>query len=135
MTCSPVPRVPPGASVVGVGIDLVAIDRFAAALRRTPALAQRLFTPAELVTGDGRRRPAGSLAARFAAKEAIAKALGAPRGMQWHDCVVATDTSGAPVIMASGTVAATAETAGVSDWRLSLSHDGGIAAAIVIALG
>src|SRR5207245_4844001 len=64
-----------GAVIVGVGIDVVDVDRFARILSRRPALAERLFTPAE------RRLPIASLAARFAAKEAVAKALGAPAGL------------------------------------------------------
>jgi holo-[acyl-carrier protein] synthase len=83
---TPGPATPGG--VVAVGVDIVAVDRFAAALARTPALAARLLTPAEQVTASGHRRSAASLAARFAAKEAVAKALGAPRGLEWHHRVV-----------------------------------------------
>ena len=68
--------------VIGVGIDVVDIDRFVQSLERTPSLRSRLFTDAEA------SRPPASLAARFAAKEAIAKALGAPVGMAWHDAEI-----------------------------------------------
>jgi len=74
-----------------------------------------------------------SLAARFAAKEALAKALGAPGGMQWTDAEVRTDSLGRPSIVVVGTVAVVADALGVTDWHLSLSHDGGVAAATVIA--
>ena len=74
--------------IVGVGIDVVPVDRFAAALQRTPGLARRLFTATELLTESGHERTAESLAARFAAKEALAKALGAPGGMLWSDAEV-----------------------------------------------
>ncbi|RIJ77650.1 holo-ACP synthase [Nakamurella silvestris] len=123
------------AGVVGVGIDVVAVQRFADALHRTPALAARLFTEVELRTGSGARRTATSLAARFAAKEAVAKALGVPRGMDWHHCVISTLPSGQPELTVTDTVARAAAERGVTGWRLSLSHDAGIAAAVVMALG
>jgi holo-[acyl-carrier protein] synthase len=113
--------------IVGVGIDVAEIERFSRALRRTPALAERLFTERE------RGLPARSLAARFAAKEALAKALGAPRGLLWTDAEVVSGPDGQPSLKVTGTVAAAAQQAGVTTWHLSLSHDGGIATAIVIA--
>jgi holo-[acyl-carrier protein] synthase len=121
--------------IVGVGIDVVPVDRFAEALERTPRLADRLFTAAELVTESGGARSAESLAARFAAKEALAKALGAPGGMSWSDAEVCTDSGGRPSLRVTGTVAAQAARLGVTHWHLSLSHDGGIASATVIAEG
>jgi holo-[acyl-carrier protein] synthase len=114
-------------AIVGVGIDVVDLSRFEDSLRRTPGLADRLFTAAES------RRPPASLAARFAAKEAVAKALGAPGGLHWHDCEVVTDPDGRPWLTVSGTVAAVAKERGIDRWHLSLSHDGGIASAIVVA--
>src|SRR5205807_1782256 len=81
-------------SIVGVGIDVVPVERFAETLRRTPALAERLFTEAERVTGAGAPRTAESLAARFAAKEALAKSLGAGGGMLWTDAEVLVDDAG-----------------------------------------
>lgn len=129
------PDLPAGSAVIGVGIDVVAIDRFAASLRRTPSLRARLFGPAELVSASGAERGPASLAARFAAKEAVAKALGVPRGMNWHDCAVVSESSGRPVLMTTGTVLQRAGELAVTGWRISLSHDGGIAAAVVIALG
>jgi holo-[acyl-carrier protein] synthase len=119
--------------IVAVGIDVVLVDRFARALERTPLLAVRLFTEDERVTVSGNPRSAESLAARFAAKEAVAKALGAPAGMLWHDCEVVSDPDGRPWLTVSGTVAAVAAERGVKRWHLSLSHDGGIASAMVVA--
>ncbi|MFY1687923.1 holo-ACP synthase [Plantactinospora sp. WMMB782] len=119
--------------IVAVGIDVVLVDRFARALARTPLLADRLFTEAERVTGSGSPRSAESLAARFAAKEAVAKALGAPAGLHWHDCEVVADPDGRPWLTVAGTVAAAATRRGVRRWHLSLSHDGGIASAMVVA--
>ncbi|MDT4924083.1 MAG: holo-[acyl-carrier protein] synthase [Pseudonocardiales bacterium] len=120
-------------SVVGVGIDVVPVARFAAALRRTPSLADRLFTAGEQVTASGAPRTAESLAARFAAKEALAKSLGATGGMLWTDAEVLVDDAGRPSLTVRGTVQARAESLGVTRWHLSLSHDGGVAAATVIA--
>lgn len=119
--------------IIGVGIDVAEIDRFAAALRRTPQLADRLFCEAELRLPTGERRGAASLAARFAAKEALAKALGAPRGLKWTDAEVVAADSGQPSLRVTGTVAARAAELGVTRWHLSLSHDAGIASAVVVA--
>jgi holo-[acyl-carrier protein] synthase len=115
--------------IVGVGIDVVDIARFERALTRTPRMAVRLFTASE------RRLPAHSLAARFAAKEALAKALGAPRGLLWTDAEIVTSPAGRPHLSVSGTVAAAAAESGVTSWHVSLSHDAGIASAVVIAEG
>ncbi|SCK57513.1 holo-[acyl-carrier protein] synthase [Streptomyces sp. WMMB 714] len=121
--------------IVGVGIDVAEIERFGQALKRTPILAERLFVEAELWLPTGERRGVASLAARFAAKEALAKALGAPGGMSWTDAEVVAAASGRPSLRVSGTVAAQAELLGVRGWHLSLSHDAGIASAVVIAEG
>ncbi|WCN80821.1 holo-ACP synthase [Micromonospora sp. LH3U1] len=119
--------------IVAVGIDVVLVDRFARALTRTPSLADRLFTEAERHTRSGNPRSPESLAGRFAAKEAVAKALGAPVGLSWHDCEIVPDQDGRPWLAVSGTVAAAADARGVNHWHLSLSHDGGIASAMVVA--
>ena len=119
--------------IVGVGVDVVPVARFAETLHRTPSLAARLFTAAELVTPSGQPRTPESLAARFAAKEALAKALGAGGGMHWTDAEVVTDDAGRPALVVTGTVAARAASLGVTRWHVSLSHDGGIASATVIA--
>ena len=112
--------------IVGVGIDVCDVERFGASLERTPALRDRLFTPAEA------RRPLASLAARFAAKEALAKALGAPAGLAWHDAEVVSESSGRPLLELRGTVRDQADALGVAAVHLSLSHDAGIASAVVI---
>ncbi|WP_031080544.1 4'-phosphopantetheinyl transferase superfamily protein, partial [Streptomyces sp. NRRL WC-3549] len=80
--------------IIGVGIDVAEVERFGAALERTPQLAGRLFRPAELLLPGGERRGTASLAARFAAKEALAKALGAPGGLLWTDAEVRVEESG-----------------------------------------
>lgn len=115
--------------IIGIGIDVADTARFDAALRRTPRLRARLFTPSE------RERPVLSLAARFAAKEAVAKALAVPAGLRWRDAEVTNEPSGRPTLSVSGTVAARAAELGVRHWHLSLSHDAGVATAMVIAEG
>ncbi|MEU6377586.1 holo-ACP synthase [Streptomyces sp. NPDC046909] len=122
-------------SIIGVGIDVAEIERFAASLERTPGMAQRLFLDSELLLPSGERRGIASLAARFAAKEALAKALGAPGGLQWTDAEVYVEGSGQPRLRVRGTVAARAAVLGVRAWHVSLSHDAGVASAVVIAEG
>lgn len=113
-------------AVIGVGIDVCDVTRFGASLARTPALRPRLFTAEEASL------PLASLAARFAAKEALAKALGAPPGLAWHDAEVVSEPSGRPVLVLRGTVLARASLLGVVSSHVSLSHDAGIASAVVV---
>ena len=115
--------------IIGVGIDVVDIERFGQTLGRTPALRERLFTPTELHLG------LASLAARFAAKEALAKSLGAPAGLSWLDATVVQDPNGRPSLQVTGGVASRADDLGVASFHLSLSHDAGIASAVVVAEG
>jgi holo-[acyl-carrier protein] synthase len=112
--------------IIGVGIDVCDVARFAEAVQRRPGLVRRLFTPAEA------ERPIASQAARFAAKEALAKALGAPSGMSWHDAELVTDDHGRPAVKITGTVAQRAAALGIGSIHVSLSHDAGIASAVVV---
>ncbi|MER7661237.1 MULTISPECIES: holo-ACP synthase [unclassified Streptomyces] len=121
--------------IIGVGIDVAEIDRFTASMRRTPGMAGRLFVESELLLPSGEQRGYASLAARFAAKEALAKALGAPAGLYWTDAEVYVEDNGRPRLRVRGTVAARAEELGVRSWHVSLSHDAGVASAVVIAEG
>jgi holo-[acyl-carrier protein] synthase len=113
--------------IVGIGVDVVDLARFALSLERTPHLADRLFTEHE------RSSAPASLAAAFAAKEAVAKALGAPTGLGWHDVEIRHEDSGKPYLLVTGSVAAAAAAQRVARWHVSLSHDGGAAMAMVIA--
>jgi holo-[acyl-carrier protein] synthase len=113
--------------IVGIGVDVAEIARLETALERTPALAARLFTDSE------RKRSIRSLAGCFAAKEAVAKALGGPPGLRWTDVVVGHDAFGKPELEITGTVAAAAAGLGVTDWHVSISHDAGICVAMVVA--
>ena len=115
--------------ILGVGIDVVDIARFGESLERTPALRERLFTEVE------RGMPLHSLAARFAAKEALAKALGSPVGLSWSDATVLRSAEGRPEIDVTGSVLARARELGVQTLHISLSHDAGVASAVVIAEG
>lgn len=114
--------------IVGVGVDVVDVARLERALARTPSLAGRLFTEGEQRSG----RPE-QLAARFAAKEATAKALGAPGGLRWRDAEVVVGEGGRPLLQLHGGVAEEAASQGIRTWHLSMSHDGGIATAVVVA--
>jgi holo-[acyl-carrier protein] synthase len=112
--------------VIGIGVDIVDLARFEASLARTPALRDKVLTPAEAALS------LESMAARFAAKEALAKALGAPGNLAWHDAEVITLDSGRPTLELRGTVLARAGELGVTRTDLSLSHDGGMAIAFVV---
>lgn len=118
-------------AIVGIGVDVVDLARFSGVVERTPEIVDRLFTKTEQSSADGTQLPLVSLAGRFAVKEAVAKALGAPVGMNWHDCEVSN--SGAPTISITGTVAQVAQSQGVTKWHVSISHDGPVAIAYVIA--
>jgi holo-[acyl-carrier protein] synthase len=115
--------------IVGIGVDVADIGRLEAALARTPGLATRLFAESE------RNLPLRSLAGCFAAKEADAKALGAPAGLSWTDAVLSRDDDGRPELDVRGTVAAAAARLGVTRWHVSISHDAGICVAMVVAEG
>ena len=112
--------------IVGVGIDVVDISRFERQLELSPGLAERLFTPAE------RPLPTRSLAARFAAKEALMKALGDTTGFSWQDMVVTGDDNRKPAFTLSGAIEQSAAARGVTTTHLSLSHDAGVAIAFVV---
>jgi holo-[acyl-carrier protein] synthase len=115
--------------IIGTGIDLVDIPRFERSMTRTPRLMQRLFAPSE------QRLRLASLAARYAAKEALIKALGGSDGVHWTEIEVARQASGAPRFALSGSTAAAVAARGIRVVHLSMSHDGGLATAHVIAEG
>ena len=117
--------------VIGVGVDVVEIDRFAAALERRPRLAERCFTPDEAAYCASRAYPPQHFAARFAAKEAVGKALGI--GMtRWREVEVVRGR-GAPSIRLHGRYAARAEQLGAGRVHVSLTHgrDSAVAFAVI----
>lgn len=120
--------------IIGIGVDVVDLERFRGVLERTPALRTRLFTPAELLR-DGEPRPTASLAARFAAKEALIKAFGTSAGLSWQELEVVADDQRNPSLTLHEGARRVAEQRGVTNVHLSLSHDGGIATAFVIIEG
>jgi holo-[acyl-carrier protein] synthase len=115
--------------IVGVGVDLVDVARFTRALDKTPRLLERLFAPGE------RALPVRSLAARFAAKEALIKAVGHSTEFRWHDMEVVSDEHRNPGFAVSGGVAAALAEIGATSVHLSMTHDGGTAVAFVVAEG
>ena len=115
---------------LGVGIDLLEIDRLERALERRPRLAERLFTEAERAYAASRARPGQHLAARFCAKESVAKALGL-EAWSFRDIEV-VDTAAAPEVRLHGSAAERAEALGVR-LMLSMTHSRGDAAAVAIA--
>lgn len=122
--------------MIGVGVDLVEIPRFREVIARTPTMIDRIFTAAERAYAEEQRDPAPRLAVRFAAKEAVLKALGLGLGaMPLSDIEVGRDAdSGRPSIVLHGRAHEVATTHGVSEWKLSLSHTDLMAQATAIAL-
>ncbi len=124
-------------AVLGIGLDLCAVDRMSAALQRHgERFEQRVFTEAERAYAAGRHNRAEALAARFAAKEATSKALGAPRGIDWHDVEVTPARSGmhGPHVVLRGRAREVADERGIVRVMISITHAGGFAAAVAIAV-
>jgi holo-[acyl-carrier protein] synthase len=121
--------------VIGIGVDLVEVDRMRESLARTPSLEERLFTAGERAYAHEAKDPAERFAVRFAAKEAAMKALGVGIGaVDFHDIEVVRAVSGAPSLVLTGRAAALAADAGVRQWRLSLTHTHRTAEAVAVAL-
>ena len=120
---------------MGIGTDLVDVDRFRTVLRRRPSVAERLFTADERAYAQRAVDPAARLAARFAAKEAALKALGyGLGGMRMADIEVIRDDDGRPELLLHGDARSRAATRGVGRWLVSLSHTDHLAQATVVAL-
>lgn len=122
--------------MIGIGADLVDIDRFRAVMTRTPAVVERLFTPDERAYAGRAADPAPRLAARFAAKEAALKALGLGLGgMAMAQIEVVRSGDGPPGLVLHGRARSVARTRGVDRWLVTLSHTDRLAQAVVVALG
>jgi holo-[acyl-carrier protein] synthase len=115
--------------IAGIGIDLIEVDRIERALVRRPRLNERLFTPQERQYAGARGRPSRHLAARFCAKEAVAKSLGL-EGWSFGEVEVVAGVP--PTVRLSGRVARRADELGVSV-KLSLTHVRSTAAAVACA--
>ena len=121
--------------MIGIGVDLVEVERVRGALARTPSLRDRLFTPGEQAYADRAKDPAERYAVRFAAKEAAMKALGVGIGaVDWHDLEVVRADSGEPSLSVTGRAAAIATERGVTSWLLTLTHTAVLAEAIAVAV-
>jgi holo-[acyl-carrier protein] synthase len=129
--------VEPTLGIRGLGTDLVEIERFRLAMARRESLSTRLFTDAERTYAHEHHDPVSHLAARFGAKEAVMKALGAGLGsFAFREVeVVRDDDSGAPSLALHGAAAALAQERGVRAWHVSLTHTDSTAMAVVLALG
>jgi holo-[acyl-carrier protein] synthase len=122
--------------VIGLGIDSVDIHRFRTLLDRRPVALERLFTARERDLVAERADPVPSLAARFAAKEAVMKALGVGLGaFKFVEVEVRREEMGAPSLALSGAAAALASRRGVSQWFVSLTHTDTVASAVVLGHG
>jgi holo-[acyl-carrier protein] synthase len=121
-------------SVIGIGIDLVDIERFRVTLKRTPSMRTRLFTESELAYVAPKVDPIPSLAARFAAREAVMKSLGLGLGaFGFQEVWVERAESGAPSLVVTGRAKSLADEAGIGAWHLSLTHSASTAGAYVLA--
>lgn len=118
--------------MISVGVDIVEIERIAAALERWDSrFMRRIYTPAEATHCDGR---IPELAARFAAKEAISKALGTGLvGIAWSEMEILSDQRGKPEIRLHGRALERARALGLDEWAISLSHSERDAIAFVVA--
>jgi holo-[acyl-carrier protein] synthase len=121
--------------VIGIGVDLCEVDRMRASLARTPTLRRRVFTEAERAYCDRRADPTERYAARFAAKEAVMKAMGVGMGAcKWREIEVAKAPSGAPSVRLHGGASVLASERGITEWHLTLTHTHRVAEAIAVAL-
>ncbi len=120
--------------IVGIGVDLVKIDRIAKAARNHPGFVERVFTQQERSYCSKQKFPAQHYAGRFAAKEAMLKAVGTgwSAGVKWTDMEVLHGEGGAPVVQVSGRMKDLMDLKGVKHILLSYSHDEGYAVAQVV---
>jgi holo-[acyl-carrier protein] synthase len=120
--------------VVGIGVDLVDVERVARILRTRATFRDRVFTATEIEYCERQANPAESYAARWAAREACRKALGGIREMRWHDVRVDRAPTGAPSMALEGTSKARADALRVSEVKVALTHERRMAAAFCVAL-
>jgi holo-[acyl-carrier protein] synthase len=120
--------------ILGIGIDAVDIERFRRSLERTPSMRRRIFTDHELAYVAPKADPVPSLAARFASREAVMKAMGLGLGaFGFHEVWVDRLDSGEPHLNVSGRAAELADARGIGTWHLSITHTDQVAIAYVVA--
>ncbi len=120
--------------IAGLGVDICEIVRMERALARHPTMSERVFTAEERAYCDGKARPAESYAARFAAREAVIKALGGYRGKRWQDISVSRHPSGAPSIVLAGNAKVRADALGISRVLITFTHERALAVALAVAV-
>jgi holo-[acyl-carrier protein] synthase len=120
--------------ILGLGVDICEIARMERALARHPTMRRRVFTPQEIAYCDSKARPAESYAGRFAAREAVIKALGGYRGRGWQDISVTRSPSGAPAVRLEGNAKRRADAIGVTDVLISFTHERTNAIAFAVAV-
>jgi holo-[acyl-carrier protein] synthase len=120
--------------IVGLGVDICEIARMERALARHPSMRERVFTTEEIAYCDGKARPAESYAGRFAAREAVIKALGGYRSRRWQDISVTRRAAGAPAITLAGNAKRRADALGVSRVLISFTHERTSAVAFAVAV-
>ena len=120
--------------ILGLGVDICEIARMERALERHPTLRQRVFTPEEIAYCDSRARPAESFAGRFAAREAVIKALGGYRDRGWRDITVTRALTGAPGIRLDGNAKKRADLLGVTGVLITFTHEKTSAVAFAVAV-
>lgn len=120
--------------IVGIGTDIIQVGRIERVIQRNPAFVSRVFTAAEIAYCEAKASQAQSFAVRFAAKEAVMKALGTgwAEGVNWLDIQVNTDATGQPVLSLSGKALARAQHLQANRYHISLSHEKEQAIAFVI---
>ena len=120
--------------ILGLGVDICEIARMERALARHPSMRGRVFTPEEIAYCDSKGRPAESYAGRFAAREAVIKALGGYRGKRWQDISVTRAPSGAPTIRLDGNAQRRANMLGISRVLITFTHERANAVALAVAV-
>jgi holo-[acyl-carrier protein] synthase len=120
--------------IVGLGVDICEIARMELALTRHPTMRARVFTPEETAYADAKARPAESYAGRFAAREAVIKALGGYRGRRWQDISITRRSSGAPTVLLAGNAKRRADALGVTRVLITFTHERASAVAVAMAV-
>jgi holo-[acyl-carrier protein] synthase len=120
--------------IVGLGVDICEIARMERALARHSTMRARVFTPEEVAYCDSKARPAESYAGRFAAREAVIKALGGYRGKRWQDISVTRHPSGAPSIALAGLAKDRADALGITSVLITFTHEKTNAVAFAVAV-